>query len=145
MLQSKGLSSGGRQQPFDESRKGHGTSSSGLSVLYNIARSIVILLRPVCLNLASGKSDFNCSAASFVKTGVSQRLCLRKEQQNLQDAQSDFFKIADSTVFTPQNHKIFQESLQACKITLLFVNLQRPYLLHGLNTNMNRTVLKTVD
>ena len=70
-----------------------------------------MLLLPIGRNFAKGKSSCNFAADSFVKIGVSQRLCRRKEQQNLHEAQSDFFKIDESTTITPQAHKIFPGQL----------------------------------
>ena len=98
ILQSKGFSSAEREQPFFGFRNGQGTSSSESWVLYSSEMSKVYdwFESPALRNFTEGNNFFNSCIASSLKTGVSQRLCLRKLQQNLHEAQSDFLSIEES-------------------------------------------------
>jgi hypothetical protein len=85
------------------------------------------MLEPELLNFAEGNFLLNRAALSFVNRGVSHKLFLRNEQQNLQEAQSDFERIFES--ITLPFRKIYQALLLVCKTVLPCVVLQHPYLL----------------
>lgn len=110
ILQSKGFNSGGRMHPFFESKNGHGTSSL-LSLVRYLSEMSKVNAAPVqveiVLNFTFGKSFFISSRFDFVKIGVSHKLCLRNEQQNLQFAQSDLERIAESILYPKSRVKFF--------------------------------------